>query len=116
MFTQNINTNFQSNNFFNQIEKENSNINSMPSNDENALSAAVSENKLEDTITISSVKQTTPKTLPAPTKIYIDNVINNALDNISRGNNIEDNKRIVRLFSNLIRENPEKVLRSAYNL
>lgn len=115
MFTQNINTNLQSNTFLNQIEKENTSLNSMPSNDENAISA-VSENKLEDTITLSSVKQTTPKTLSAPTKIYIDNVINNALDNISRGNNIEDNKRIVRLFSNLIRENPEKILRSAYNL
>lgn len=116
MVIQNINTNFQGNNFLNQIEKENTGINSMPSNEENALSDNVSENKLEDTITLSSVKQTTPKTLSAPTKIYIDNVINNALDNISRGNNIEDNKRIVRLFSNLIRENPEKVLRSAYNL
>jgi hypothetical protein len=46
----------------------------------------------------------------------VDNVINNALYNISCGNNIEDNKRIIRLFSNLIKEDPENILRKAYNL
>lgn len=56
------------------------------------------------------------KTINAPTKIYIDNVITNALDNIARGNNIEDNKRIIRLFSNLIQENPENLLRKAYGM
>ena len=49
-------------------------------------------------------------------KIYVDKIISNALDNIAKGNNVEDNKRIVRLFSNLIKENSENMLRKAYGI
>lgn len=58
----------------------------------------------------------TLKTISTPTKIYVDKVIDNALKNISKGYNVEDNKRIVRLFSNLINENSENILRKAYGI
>ncbi len=86
------------------------NSSNKPSNDEiitNETKAAKSELNMDK----SSLKN-----INAPTKIYIDNVISNAIDNIKKGNNIEDNKRIVRLFSNLIQENSETVLRKAYGL
>ena len=92
-------------------EKNTNIIVQAPSNDECAVEK---ENLSTDTLSLSTLQ--TPKTLSTPTKIYVDNVINNALDNIARGNNIEDNKRIIRLFSNLIKENPENILRKAYNL
>ncbi len=77
------------------------------SNDELALS----NNQNPDDIYQSSLK-----TISVPTKIYVDKIISNALDNIAKGNNVEDNKRIVRLFSNLIKENSENMLRKAYGI
>ena len=79
-----------------------------PSNDE-----FITEDKKisKDDFTFS-----TPKTISTPTKIYVDKVIDNALKNISKGYNVEDNKRIVRLFSNLINENSENILRKAYGI
>lgn len=111
MVTQNINETYQNSLYTLKTEKNTNIISQAPSNDEYAVEK---ENINTDTLTLS-VPQT-PKTLSTPTKIYVDNVINNALDNISRGNNIEDNKRIIRFFSNLIKENPENILRKAYNL
>lgn len=112
MLTQNINKDFQNNFYINQMEQNTEVIHHAPSNDE--YTANEKEYKQEDTLSLSTFKK--PKILATPTKIYVDKVINNALDNISRGNNIEDNKRIIRLFSNLIQENPENILRKAYNL
>ncbi len=90
MVIQNISGTYK-NSFYNaEIEKNTNIISQAPSNDEYA---AVEQDN-----------------------IYVDNVINNALYNISCGNNIEDNKRIIRLFSNLIKEDPENILRKAYNL
>ncbi len=111
MVTQNINGAYN-NLYAGNIEKNKEIISQAPSNDEYA--AVENESKNTDSLYLSNTGSS--KTLSAPTKIYVDNVINNALDNIARGNNIEDNKRIVRLFSNLIRENPENILRKAYNL
>lgn len=111
MVTQNINGAFQSSLYNTHTEKNTNIIVQAPSNDEYAVEK---ENLSTDTLSLSTLQ--TPKTLSTPTKIYVDNVINNALDNIARGNNIEDNKRIIRLFSNLIKENPENILRKAYNL
>ncbi len=109
MVTQNISGIFQ-NSFYTAKTENNTNIISQtPSNDEYAVEK---ERVNTDTFSISQ----TPKTLSTPTKIYVDNVINNALENIARGNNIEDNKRIIRFFSNIIKENPENILRKAYNL
>lgn len=109
MVTQNINGAFQNSFYTSSMEKNTNIISQLPSNEEYAV-----ESINADTVSLSSSQ--TPKTLSTPTKIYVDNVINNALDNIARGNNIEDNKRIIRLFSNLIKENPERILRKAYNL
>lgn len=77
------------------------------SNDE----IAVSNNQ-----SVDDMYQSILKTISVPTKIYVDKVISNALNNIAKGNNVEDNKRIVRLFSNLIKENSENMLRKAYGL
>lgn len=44
--------------------------------------------------------------LPLPTKGYVDNVIKDALKNIKEGVNVQDNRRIVTLYSNIIGENP----------
>lgn len=86
---------------------------SLPSNDENVIS----ENKVQENTAIpQDTYSSSLKTISTPTKIYVDKVINNALDNIARGNNVEDNKRIVRLFSNLINENSENILRKAYGI
>ncbi len=112
MVIQNISGTYK-NSFYNaEIEKNTNIISQAPSNDEYA--AVEQDNIKTDTLSLSTPK--TPKTLSTPTKIYVDNVINNALYNISCGNNIEDNKRIIRLFSNLIKEDPENILRKAYNL
>lgn len=111
MVTQNINGAYQNSLYNTEIEK-NANITAQTvSNDEYAVEK---ESINTDTLSLSTYQ--TPKILSTPTKIYIDNVINNALDNIARGNNIEDNKRIIRLFSSLIKKNPENILRKAYNL
>lgn len=111
MVTQNISGSYQNNLYAAWIDKNTNIIAQAPSNDEYAVEK---ENLSTDTLSLSTLQ--TPKTLSTPTKIYVDNVINNALDNIARGNNIEDNKRIIRFFSNLIKENPENILRKAYNL
>lgn len=111
MVTQNISGSYQNNLYAAGIDKNTNIIAQAPSNDEYAVEK---ENLSTDTLSLSTLQ--TPKTLSTPTKIYVDNVINNALDNIARGNNIEDNKRIIRFFSNLIKENPENILRKAYNL
>lgn len=111
MVTQNINGAYQNSLYTTGMEKNTNIISQAPSNDEYAV-----EKESMNTDTLSLSTSQTPKTLSTPTKIYVDNVINNALDNIARGNNIEDNKRIIRLFSNLIKENPENILRKAYNL
>lgn len=111
MVTQNISGSYQNNLYAAGIDKNTNIIAQAPSNDEYAVEK---ENLSTDILSLSTLQ--TPKTLSTPTKIYVDNVINNALDNIARGNNIEDNKRIIRFFSNLIKENPENILRKAYNL
>lgn len=111
MVTQNISGSYQNNLYAAGIDKNTNIIAQAPSNDKYAVEK---ENLSTDTLSLSTLQ--TPKTLSTPTKIYVDNVINNALDNIARGNNIEDNKRIIRFFSNLIKENPENILRKAYNL
>ena len=111
MITQNINGAYQNSLYNTEIEKNSTITAQTVSNDEYAVEK---ENINTDTLSLSAYQ--TPKILSTPTKIYIDNVINNALDNIARGNNIEDNKRIIRLFSNLIKKNPENILRKAYNL
>ena len=97
MIIQNISSalNYESNNTFKE--------NTSPSNEENVTN--------QDTYSKSSLK-----TISVPTKIYVDKVIDNALDNIAKGYNVEDNKRIVRLFSNLIKENSENILRKAYGI
>lgn len=112
MVTQNIGgAAYQNNLYTAAVEKNTEIVSQIPANDEYA--AVENENKNTDTVSLSTNNS---KTLSTPIKIYADSVINNALDNIARGNNIEDNKRIVRLFSNLIKENPENILRKAYNL
>lgn len=111
MFTQNISGAYQNNSYIaNRSERNSDVISQTPANDEYAVK---NEQGKKDVLSLSG---NAPKILATPTKIYVDKVINNALDNIARGNNIEDNKRIVRLYSNLIRENPEKILLKAYNL
>lgn len=97
MIIQNISSalNYESNNTLKE--------NTSPSNEENVTN--------QDTYSKSSLK-----TISVPTKIYVDKVIDNALDNIAKGYNVEDNKRIVRLFSNLIKENSENILRKAYGI
>lgn len=115
MVTQNISGNYQNSLYAAGMEKNTSLISQAPSNDEYAVEKEAPANNTNiDTLSLSTSQA--PKTLSTPTKIYVDNVINNALDNIARGNNIEDNKRIIRFFSSLIRENPENILRKAYNL
>ena len=102
MIIQNISSalNYESNNTLKE--------NTSPSNEENVIADNV---KNQDTYSKSSLK-----TISVPTKIYVDKVIDNALDNIAKGYNVEDNKRIVRLFSNLIKENSENILRKAYGI
>ena len=95
MIIQNISSalNYESNNTLKE--------NTSPSNEENVIAENVIN---QDTYSKSSLK-----TISVPTKIYVDKVIDNALDNIAKGYNVEDNKRIVRLFSNLIKENSENI-------
>lgn len=114
MVTQNISGSYQNNLYAAGIDKTTNIIAQAPSNDEYAVEKETTSGNNTDILTLSTFQA--PKTLSTPTKIYVDNVINNALDNIARGNNIEDNKRIIRFFSNLIKENPENILRKAYNL
>lgn len=84
-----------------------------PSNEENVIN----ESKLQNNnVSQQDSYSSSLKTISVPTKIYVDKVIDNALDNIAKGNNVEDNKRIVRLFSNLINENSEMILRKAYGI
>lgn len=93
------------------LNYENSNTlkeNTVPSNEENVISESLTT---QDTYSKSSLK-----TISVPTKIYVDKVIDNALNNIAKGYNVEDNKRIIRLFSNLIKENSENILRKAYGI
>lgn len=114
MVTQNISGSYQNNLYAAGIDKNTNIIAQAPSNNEYAVEKETTSGNNTDILTLSTFQA--PKTLSTPTKIYVDNVINNALDNIARGNNIEDNKRIIRFFSNLIKENPENILRKAYNL
>lgn len=102
MIIQNISSalNYESNNTLKE--------NTSPSNEENVIAENVTN---QDTYSTSSLK-----TISVPTKIYVDKVIDNALDNIAKGYNVEDNKRIIRLFSNLIKENSENILRKAYGI
>lgn len=65
-----------------------------------------------DRYTPSSDKEL--KIISLPTKIYVDSVIKGALKNIELGNNVEENKQIIRLFSNIIEENPAETLMRAY--
>lgn len=111
MVIQNINGAYQNSLYITETEKNANVIAQAASNDEYTVEK---ESINTDVLSLSTYQ--TPKILSTLTKIYIDNVINNALDNISRGNNIEDNKRIIRLFSNLIKKKPENILRKAYNL
>lgn len=119
MIIQNVNGVYQKYVYATQTEKDIDNNIQIPSNYEyihsrNKQYGSIDKHEKEDTTKISKINTT--KNYNAPTKIYVDKVINNALNNISQGNNIEDNKRIVRIFSNLIRENPENMLRKAYNI
>ena len=90
MVIQNINGAYQNSLYITETEKNANVITQAASNDEYTVEK---ESINTDVLSLSTYQ--TPKILSTPTKIYIDNVINNALDNISRGNNIEDIKIVL---------------------
>lgn len=50
----------------------------------------------------------------SPVKIYAESVIKNAVRNIEKGLDVEENKKIIQLYSNILKENPEKILRNKF--
>lgn len=50
----------------------------------------------------------------SPVKIYAESAIKNAVKNIEKGLDVEENKKIIRIYSNIIKENPENILRNKF--
>lgn len=86
-----------------------------PSNDELDNNNQLESNK-SNTVNSEIDTYTSKKTynFNSPVKIYAESVIKNAVKNIEKGLDVEENKKIIRIYSNIIKENPENILRNKF--